>query len=276
MASARGSQGSTPRELVLWSLLVVALAPTWSELLRHIEVERWAGYALLVPVLLLWGAASSSPEPAQPRLGGALLATAMGVELVALIAGPERAGRVALPLGVLGMGALVGRPGRRFWPVALFLVPVPFAALRATSPGLETLWLRGGAALAGLLGRPVTLAGTGAVSPNGVLGLSPADGGLPLVALFAALGCFAAARADRPPLRALARGLVVSPLAFPTQALAVLVAVPLASGGHAAAARAALDYGLPVACALAGLALAGWRGAGRTAPARKLVAGALG
>ena len=261
----------------MWCLLVLALGPAWLELFGHIRVEAWAGYVLVVPLLLLWAAVGSPREPALPLLGAGLLVAALFAELVALVAGPLRAGRIALPLGALGISALVGRPARRFWPLALFLVPVPFALLRLFSPGLETLWLRGGALLARALGEPVTLSGTGAVSSGGVLGLTPGDGGLPLAALVAALGCFAAARGGHPALPALARGVLLAPLALPVQALAVLLAVPLASGGHAPAARAWLDYGLPLACAGAGLGLIAWRGAGESASStRNSVADALG
>ena len=276
MAPSAGSQGSTARDLAMGSLLLLALGPAWGELFRHIEVEIWAGYVLWVPLLLLWAAASWPRDPAHPLLGMGLLLAALGVELAALVAGPERAGRLALPLGALGISALLGRPPRRFAPLALFLVPIPFGALRLASPGLESLWLRGGAARSRALDHPGHRPGTGAGSPGGVLGLSPADGGLPLAALFAALGCFAAARAGRPPLAALGRGLLWAPLALPVQALAVGVAVPLASAGHAPAARAWLDYGLPLGCACAGLGLVAWGGVGGKAQARDLAAGALG
>ena len=260
----------------MWGLLLLALGPMWLELARHVRMHAWAAYVLVVPLLLIWGAAGSPRERTRPLLGAGLLVTALLAELAALLAGPLRAGRIALPLGVLGMSALAGRPPRRFWPLAPFLIPVPFAVLWLASPGLEGLWLRGGARLAQALGQAVSLSGARAVSPAGELGLSPGDDGLPLAALFTVLGCFAGAYRGRAPLAALLRGLLVAPLALPVQALAVAIGVPIATGGYAVAARAWLDHGLPLVCAAASLAVVARGAAGRKTRSPGVTLGAVG
>jgi hypothetical protein len=256
--SAHQGASRAAHELSWWTLLLAALGPLWLELGRHILADPWAGYVGVVPLLLVWGAVLSRPEPARPRLAAALVGSALAIELVALVAGPLRAGRIALPLGVLGMSALLGRPARRFWPLALFLVPVPFAVVTLASPGLEGLWLRLAALLVGALGHPMSLAGPSAVSPAGALRLWPADGGLPLAGLVASLGCFAAARAGRAPAASLLRGLLLAPLAFPAQAAAVSIALLIVAAGHEAAARRWLDVGLPLVGVGLGLGLLAW------------------
>jgi hypothetical protein len=256
--SAHPRAARTTHELSRWVLLLLALGPLWLELSRHILANPWAGYVLLVPILLVWGALISAAEPASPRLGAALVVSALGIEFVALLAGPLRAGRIALPLGVLGMSALLGRPARRFWPLALFLVPVPFSLVQIASPGLEGFWLRLAAMVARALGHPVSLAGASAISPAGALRLGPADGGLPLAGLFAALGCFAAARRGGSATSSLLRGLRLALLALPVQAAAVSLGLVVATSGHEVGARLWLDVGLPLLCAGLGLGLLVW------------------
>lgn len=259
--------GWRPAVPLAWALLALALAPVLAELAGHAWQEPWAGYAGLFMALFA-AAALRERRPSRGRADGLLLlAGALALELVAVVGGPLRLGRPALPAAALGLARVLGRPSLPVALLALWWVPVPSALAKLASPALESAWL----ALAAL---PWELAGSGLVVEGPLATWAGArfqadhpDGGLPLLALFAGLGWYAALRAGGGLRSALLGALRWAPLALPAQLLAFEAALLGLAVGGPAAAEAALAPGAWIACGGLGL-LRAERGSRRALGAR--------
>ena len=174
-----------------WLGLVVALSPLLFDLARHWLAEPWAlPFAVFAPLLVQ--AIHTDPSIARPRRAGLLLlALALALEFVTAGGGMPRYGRPAIPLGVLGMALLLGRPSVARALVAIWLAPIPHALQTRLLPGLEAT-LDG---LAALLGLPLGVEKHLLAAPAGFLEVSGADSGIVLAGLLAGLGWYAAATA---------------------------------------------------------------------------------
>lgn len=231
----------------------VALSPLLVDLARHLGAEPWARYAALFGPLLLW-AAWSDPLRSPPRADGLLwLAAGVALAFVAVGGGMPRLGRPAIPLAVVGLARLLGRPSPARALLALWIVPVPTVLTRA-APQLQIAlgelverWA-GGLRLE-RAGDHVSL-----VAAQGALPLLPSDGGIPLAALLAGLAWYGAARRGGSLAQAAGQALRWAPWALPIQVLALALAVGLLQIGQPAAARAWLDHGVWALVAAVGLA----------------------
>jgi len=233
----------------VWALAVLALLPAIGEWWAHLQAEPWARYAVVFAALLaaLAGTTARDASPApRPRAGLALVVAAVALEALALVAGPERLARVALPLGALGAALATARPGLPGALLAWWLVPVPWKALTLARPLGEPLTLAVGSATARLLAPDLTV---GARTSGATLVLLPQDVGLPLAALASGLGWYGAARLRRGWRGVLGWALMGAVGAFPAQMVAVALAVPMAAVAGEQAGRVWLSLGPPaIAC----------------------------
>jgi len=249
----------------VWVLAVLALLPAIGEWWAHLEAEPWARYAALIPLLLVALAATKAPdasEPPRPRAGLALVVAAVALEAVALVAGPERLARMALPLGALGAALATARPRLPGAWLALWLVPVPWRAVTLARPLAEPLVLTVASSTAHLLAPDLAVGARGSVGTAQGLVLLPQDGGLPLAALASGLGWYGAARLGRGWREALQWALAGGLGALPAQMAAVVLAVPVAAAAGGEAARGWLSLG-PASIACTAVILATERAARR-------------
>lgn len=233
---------------LLWLGLGVALSPSLMELARHWLAEPWSRYAaLFVP---LWIAcARADTGPARPRPAGHLL-LALGVAWAAIAVGGGmgRFGRPGIALAVVGLAAVLGRPSLARALLAAFAIPVPSAILDRV-PGVERIsaaLVAGGADALGLaLAWRPALEGVELVAGGGqVLALGPENGGLPLAALLAGLGWYAAAREGASPRQAARAAVRRAAWAIGLQPLAIVVAGGLLLAGAPGLAKGMLQTGL--------------------------------
>jgi hypothetical protein len=231
----------SPRELVLWSALAIALSASWLDLARQWLAEPWARPAALFLPLLVFAGARDPRGSRSLRVGTLLVAAGLGLALVAFGGSLPRLGRPGIALALVGMALALGRPALVTALLAVWMIPPPAALLRALAPGLEQgmAWVAVEAARA--LGVPGSLERSSVVLAGAALDLEPADGGLPLAFYLAGIGWWGAARARRGLLRAAVSALRLVPLGFAAQALGLGVAFGLLASAGAAAARAVLD-----------------------------------
>ena len=254
-AAVAASSPGALRDLLLWSTLALAFSPLLVDLSAHLRARPWANYGLLFVVLLVVLARRESSRAAPQRDGYLLLAAALVLQAVAVGGGFVRWGRLAIPLGVMGLGRLLGRPSPRVAALAFWAIPLPNFIVDAGSPLLERLWLEGAATLLAPLAT-IVVEGTKATAPHGVLALDAVSGGLPLAALLSGLGWVSALGAWRGVGGALRTAALWGLAALPLQALCVLVALALSVAGAPRAAQAWLSWGIFLASAAAGLAIA--------------------
>jgi hypothetical protein len=256
-----GATGTAWRASALWLGLAAALSPVLADLAQHWAAEPWARYSAVFVPLALSLAWSDAPSR-RPRADGWLwIALALALALVSAGGGMARLGRPAIPIAVLGLARVLGRPAPVRAALAVWVVPLPNALLQATSPGLEWLVGAGLARAAAGLGIPLQWVQTrdfvGLTAPGGSLALGGVQGGLPLVALLAGLGWYAAARHDAPLRAAARRALRWAPWGLVVQAAAIALAAVLLAAGSPGAARGLLVHATWIAVAACGLVLAG-------------------
>jgi hypothetical protein len=222
------------RSIFVGAGLIFALSPALLEWANHIAAVPATAYALVFPLLLLI-ACRSVPTTRPSTLEGMIwIAAAVGVELVTFAGGVERAGRVAIPMGIIGFLRLIGAAPLASASLAFFVVPVP-SAIASLAP-LDEVWK----AFAEFV-----------VGPSG--GTLPVDGwdsGARIVALFAGLGWYAEAKVGGTWAKSVQRGAQLAMLGLPVQLGAMIVAVAIARAGAPEVARAFLTHGLWMACML--------------------------
>lgn len=254
-----GSLASAPREpespegiraAILWVALGIAFSASWVELVRHWMEEPWARPSVLFLALFLAAAARDRGPRNRRRGGGWLVLGGLGLSLISFGVGLGRLGRPGIPLGIIGMARVLGRPSLATSMLALWVIPPPSLLSEALSPGLEggLAWLAAGAGEA--LGLPAVSSSHTLEIAGSTVEIRPTDGGIPLAIYFAGLGWWSAVRAGggvRDALRAAAR---IVPLGFVAQALVLCLAFALLAGRAPTAARTVLDHGAWLALAL--------------------------
>ena len=228
------------------------------ELARHAKIEPWARYGIVPLLLLVWAAAAQNGPSARRPLGLALVFGGLAIQLVALVAGPAKLGRVAVPAAVTGMASWLGRPSLPVAALSLWAVPVPNTLVQRLAPALDPGVLELAPALVRPLDPELRSAGRALRSGDEVLRIEEADGGLALAALLSGVGWFSAIRSGLPVPRAALRATLWGAVALPIQIATVALAAFALPRAGAAAARAWLDSAW-IATALAGVAWSEWR-----------------
>jgi hypothetical protein len=241
----------TVREGLLWGALAVALSACWIDLAEHWRANPWARpSALFLPLLVATALRERRRAPGRAA-GWLLVAAGVGLLLFATGGGAPRLGRPGLPLAVVGMALVLGRPSLGVALLAFWVLPPPFALSRLLSPGLEQWLAELGVRALELGGRPAALGSGGIVVDGAVLPLAPTDGGLPLVVYLAGIGWWLAMRRGRDLVRAAFTALRFAPWGLAAQALALGCAIAALASGSAPTARALLDLAPWAALALA-------------------------
>jgi hypothetical protein len=250
------------REPVLWVALCAALSPSLVDLARHWVEQPWAlPSAIFAPLWLLVTLRDRSPR--RPHADGyLLLALGLAVALGCAGGGMVRLGRPGIPLAILGLSRVLGRPTPARALVAAWMVPVPDALLNALSPGLESAIAAAAVALARGFGVDASFTDGLLAGPAGALALGPADGGIPLAALLGGLGWYRAASSGASIGAAAVAALRSAPWALPVQIVALCLACGLALAGASGLAGDLLHYGVWIA-AMAAAWLGGRRRSAR-------------
>ena len=237
------------RDLAVWVALLLALSPSLVDLAAHWVAQPWARpSAIFAPLWLLSVWRDRSPRRPH-RDGYLLLALGLGIALACVGGGMARLGRPGIPLAMVGLARVLGRPALSRALVAIWMIPVPDAITNALSPGLEAVVGMGAAALARGLGVGASFADEQLVGPAGPLALEPADGGLPLAAMLAGLAWYRVASSGAPLGATAHASLRAIPWGFAAQAVGLGFACAIAIAGAPGPARDLLHHGVWVVTA---------------------------
>lgn len=240
-APALAASHWTMRERVLWSALAIALSASWFDLARHWWEEPWARPAALFLPLFVAAAAHDRGRQEARWDGALLVAAGLGWSLLAMGGGLPRLGRPGVPLAMFGLARALGRPSLAVSLLALWVIPPPFALVKALSPGLETGLAWSAATIAEARGSQTLLTPWFLEVGGARLPLGPADGGLPLAAYLAGLGWWAGGWTGGGIREAARRAVRMLPLGFVAQALGLTLAFALLLAGAPEPARVLLD-----------------------------------
>jgi hypothetical protein len=243
--------------------LAVALSPVLRDIAGHVIAHPWAGYSVVF--LVLFVLASGHPSRGQEPKGDGYLLLAAGLlmELIGIGGGIDRLARPALPLGILGLSRLLGRPPIPAALLVLGIVPVPTFALAPAAAVVNPAMARLAAMVSGALGFSLHVHGATLAAPSGVLTLGEGDSGLTLAILLAGIGWYAGlrrawAKAPAPEPKSLLRqcaraALRWVPWAIPIQAAGIVVAGILLALGSLTLSRVLLQCGVWALTAALGL-----------------------
>jgi hypothetical protein len=273
-SAKNGAHAPGASDAVVWLGFAAASWPTLADLARHVAEQPWAAYVVAFGLLLAREVGERRERREANPLGIALVAGALLWQYAMHVAGWPRAARPGLALGCLGLALARGHPSLRSACLALWLVPVPHAAIRLVGTELAPRLLSLAAAPWTLAGAPLRIDALQASGPAGALAVAAADAGLPTAALLAGLAWLAGLRRS---LSAGATARLVAGgalLALPVQVVALALASGLVAAGAPGAARHLLTGAPWLLCAA--LALWSERGARTPRPAARPAAAGAG
>jgi hypothetical protein len=125
----------------LWCGLAVAFSPSLYNLGESLWEAPWQRYVLfsvLLIALLVRNQPNPNPLKRRPGVGTGLLLFGLISQLFGIAAGSWSIARWGLPLAVLGVSLIVGRPTPSFLVLAFGVIPIPDFVVHATSPWLES------------------------------------------------------------------------------------------------------------------------------------------
>jgi hypothetical protein len=237
-----GREGGREREVLLWAALAAALSPVLADLARHLAATPWARYSVVFLFLTIRAALRDTTWASARGDGFVLLFLALGFEVLTVGGGIPRAGRVAIPLAVLGLARTRGYPRLAIAALIAWCVPVPNALVTMASPRLERGLAFASVGLWRDFGLALRLEGAQVVARQGRLALEAADGGIPLLALLSGMGWYAATLRGGRLGNSIGTAGVWAFSALPLQIGAVFLAVGVAGLGAPEAARLGLSY----------------------------------
>lgn len=254
-----------PRQTWLpWLGLALASSPAIASLARQLLVETPHRYTLLA--LLLTGLAlafgpeaesETSVAAARGRrpLGWLALAFGFAAQLVGVAASSGFLANVGIPLALIGVGLIVGRPRIDVLLLTLGLIPIPGFLLAMGSPTVESHLGEGLASLFAVAGWPVEGGGPLLTRAGRRFELFTADAGLISAHCGAVFGWYRSVRAGGT-MGEHARSAGVGALvALALQPLLLLACGATLALGCPDLGRFVLSHGVPLALGFAALAI---------------------
>jgi hypothetical protein len=214
------------------------------------EVDAFWPILLPLPLMLLCIRHETPPSGDRGRGGGVLLTAGVGLNLLGILVDAWSIARYGLPLAVIGVARLTGRPALGVALMSLWLVPLPTSILALATPGPETAFATLGAAVVAALGAPLEAVGPGIRGPAGSLLFNAMHSGIVLAAGLSLLGWYAGLRQGRSLAGALGRAVAGALLAFPIHGVGVCIAAGILWAGFPGIGQAFVDWGV-----LAGVSL---------------------
>lgn len=250
------------RFTLLWLALLGAMSPTLIALAKHQLASPWAHYCLLFPLLLLALALKEENCHQRLELGYALIFSGLVLTLLPSLAGAEliRFARLGVPIAIIGLALLLGRPSLPVSLLALWMIPLPSALLKSAAPFLNNASLTLASFPLKLIAPDATVIESTYQTAAGTLALSAGQNGLSLLALLTGLGWFAGLvglqkhqkPANFPAL--LCCMLIWGTWAIPIQIGALFLACSLTLAGASSLCNAWLNHGLWISVVVLSLA----------------------
>ncbi|MEZ4330513.1 MAG: hypothetical protein R3F35_02085 [Myxococcota bacterium] len=190
------------RTWLSWLGLTLACSPAivgWANQIRLDPPHRYVLLAVLLVALLVMGDHREPERP--PRFGGGFgwtgLALGFAAQLVGAASASAFVANVGLPLSILGVALVLGRPRPEILLLSFGLVPIPGFVLALGSPGVESWIGERLASLLGALGRSVGGGGPLLLDQGRRFELFTVDVGVVTALCAAEYGWYRAVRAGR-------------------------------------------------------------------------------
>lgn len=215
--------------LVYWVAAAVALSPTIAHSIELVASSPWSHYVIIAPLLLANclrpGTAFRAVVP-RVGVGAAVLALAMGLQLLGIGADSWAIAQIGLPLAATGVALMLGRPPVLPMVLCFWVVPAPYFLFTITTPWAESMLAHGAGSVATMLGADVTVSGPLVRSGDTRLELESFQGGIVTAIVLAELGWYSSLRGERPSwIGGLRRSLLFSLTVLAVQPAAAIVAV---------------------------------------------------
>jgi hypothetical protein len=191
-------------DAALGAAAILAFSPGLYDLAAHWIADPWSLYSAVFVLLLAFGAPRHARgATALPRLGAALLAGGLLLQLLAVLAVMPALARPALVLGAIGFLLLRGLASPAWAALALFVVPVPhtFTELLGGEELAPELFRAASRLLHGF-GLAIAADRHEVVSGSARLAIDPSQAGLPVAVGMLGLAGYAALRVRPPAVRA--------------------------------------------------------------------------
>ncbi len=187
---------------ILLGAVLMAFSPVLVDLGRHWLDTDWARYSFVFAPLLIWAIHRSPAQEPQRKLGLALVALSLAIQLLAAKGAVIEFARPAFPLSLIGLVLVTGVAPLRTALLALWIIPLPsFLTDLMGGSGLARDLFAAVAEPLSRLGLDLEVTGRLLVSGEQELSIQATHAGLPLFVLLSGLGWY---RALRPGLRPLA------------------------------------------------------------------------
>lgn len=180
------------RTPLLWIALIAAISPSLIDLGHHFLASPWTWYCLFFPGLF-FAVARNEPQGQRRHLWGlALLLGGLALTLLPSLGGGEliRYGRPGIPLSVIGLALFAGRPSLQVSLMALWIIPIPSAALKIADPIINKLFFALASFPYTLLSRDIQFEGSTLNTAAGSLALTEGQSLFIPLALLTGLGWF--------------------------------------------------------------------------------------
>jgi hypothetical protein len=228
------------------SWLALAVAFSWAivDLAKDLIDYPATRYTMLAPLLLVLAVRARASEQAPRHRDGAIgIALGIAAQTLGILTQSWSIARFGLPVACVGLARFVGWPPVAVVALTFFAIPPPDVIAMLPSPELETGVARVAGAILHGVGFPIESRGFSLVAPAGRLELGPAECGITLAFVAAALGWYSAVRTGGGVARALRRAVLAALLALPIQGLVVLASGAALAGGWKDAGRLLLLHG---------------------------------
>jgi hypothetical protein len=230
-------------EGALWLALLLAFSPTLLGLVEHWLARSWPRYSLAFLPLLIWSVWHDSAKRPLFREGLALVIVSVVGQLLASLAAVTFVARPLAAVAVIGLLLLRGlaAPGTAL--LALWIVPLPYMAIRALTGDAPVALCSAAATLLTGLGAQVDVVDNTLRVGEARLSVTSPWGGLLLLAHMTGLAWYFSRRRALGYLATAGTLLAAAALALPIQLIAITLAGAFLYAGSSSTARLALDPG---------------------------------
>lgn len=233
------------RRWLLWCGLLVAFSPVVQNLAANLRDHPGKRYVVL-PILLMGLLLRKDPgskSDTRTGLGRVLLLVGLAAQVTGIAASSWSLARIGLPVAMVGMAFITGRPAISVIVLAFALVPIPTFLQNLASPQVESILAKVSAGAYAWLGVDLEAHGP-FVQQDGVrFQLVAADNGIVTLSVFVQLGWYLALRAGSALRESVARAARWGLLGIVLQPVFVLLCVAALPLGDRDLGRFCLTHG---------------------------------
>ncbi len=237
------------RAVILWGGLVVAFLPVIHDVamsLHNNAGQRYVLLSVLLIGLLILRNSDSRFGNERPGIGVTLLVLGLAAQLIGIASGSWSIARVGLPVAMLGISLVTGKPDTKVVVLAFAAVPIPGLVFNATSPWLESILAVAAAKTLALAGIQLDVGGPLLQFDGARFEMLASDNGIVTAVLLGEVGWYFAIRAHRSFGQAAWQAICWALLAIVIQPLLVLLCIATLPLGVPHLGRFFLTFGVAI------------------------------